>query len=76
LTFSGPRILSTDEVCHVIIGLLDRPRPEVAIPWSRGFIARTSTLLPGFLRRWVIGRLTRKGLARQKEIRRMREAGG
>jgi 3-oxoacyl-[acyl-carrier protein] reductase len=75
LTFSGPRILSVDEVARAIIALLERPRPELIIPWSRGFIARSSTLLPGFLRRWIIGRLTRKGLARQQEILAKRGAG-
>jgi 3-oxoacyl-[acyl-carrier protein] reductase len=69
LTFSGPRILTTDEVARAIIGLLDRPRLELVIPWRRGLLAKTSTLLPGFLHRWVVKRLTRKGTRRQKEIR-------
>jgi 3-oxoacyl-[acyl-carrier protein] reductase len=69
LTFSGPRILSTDEVARAIIGLLAKPRLELVIPWRRGLVAKTSTLLPRFLHRWLVRRLTRKGLDRQKEIR-------
>ncbi|MGD9723501.1 MAG: SDR family NAD(P)-dependent oxidoreductase [Pirellulales bacterium] len=68
LTFSGPRILSTDEVARAIMGLLDKPRRELVIPWSRGFVAKTSNLLPEFLRRRLIARLTRKGRARQEAL--------
>ena len=76
LTFSGPRILSVDEVARAIVGLLDRTkkhRLELIIPWRRGFLAKISTLLPRFLHRRVSASLTQRGLARQKEIRERRD---
>lgn len=70
LTFSGPRILTAQEVASAVVGLLTgRPRAELVIPWSRGALAKISTLLPRSLRRWVTAQLTRKGLARQASIR-------
>jgi len=75
LTFSGPRVLSTDEVARAVIGLLDgKPRLELIIPWSRGLLARVSTLLPRWLHRRISARLTQKGLARQQNIRQQRKS--
>ena len=74
MTFCGLRILSADEVARAIVGLLDKPRRELAIPWSRGLLARSSTILPGWLHRWITARLTSKGLARQKRLRDRRGA--
>jgi len=74
LTFSGPRILTAEEVARAVVGLLQGPpRVELVIPWSRGVLAKISTLLPGPLRRWVTQQLTRKGLARQASIRALRD---
>ncbi len=75
LTFSGPKILSTDDVAKAVLGLLAKPRTELVIPWSRGFLARLSSVMPRFLHRRVVQRLTRKGLSRQEDIRRKRTAG-
>ncbi len=72
LTFSGSRILSTDEVARAVIGLLDKPRGELIIPWQRGLLAKVSTMLPRRLHRWISARLTKKGLARQDQMRRRR----
>ena len=74
LTFSGPRILSADEVARAVANMLQgKPRLELVIPWSRGFLARISMMLPRGLVRRISQSLTRKGLARQQDIRRQRE---
>ncbi len=51
LTFSGSRVLSADEVARAVIGLLDgRPRFELVIPWSRGFLRESARYCPvGFI---------------------------
>ena len=72
LTFSGPRILSTDTVARAIVDLLAKPREEICIPWRRGLLAKTSRLMPRFLNRWVVRRLTNKGLAKQEAVRKTR----
>jgi 3-oxoacyl-[acyl-carrier protein] reductase len=69
LTFSGNRILTSDEVAKAMVGLLTKPRAELVIPWSRGFLARVSGMMPRWLHRRVIQRLTRKGLATQETLR-------
>jgi len=75
LTFSGSRVLSADEVARAVVGLLDgKPRFELVIPWSRGFLARISTLLPRWVHRRISARLTQKGLARQQSIREQRKS--
>jgi NAD(P)-dependent dehydrogenase (short-subunit alcohol dehydrogenase family) len=75
LTFSGPRVLPADEVARAVIGLLHgKPRFELVIPWSRGVLARISTLLPRFIHRRISARLTQKGLARQQSIRQQRKS--
>ncbi len=76
LPFSGGRILSTDVVARAIIGLLAKPRAELVIPWSRGFLAKASMMMPGIFNRWIVKRLTKKGLARQEKIRQQRAATG
>jgi 3-oxoacyl-[acyl-carrier protein] reductase len=73
LTFSGSRILSADEVARAVLGLLNgKPRRELVMPWSRGFLASISMLLPRGVHRWISSRLTRKGLAQQQVIRAQR----
>jgi hypothetical protein len=52
--------------------LAGKPRLELVIPWSRGFLAKASMMLPRGLVRWISRGLTRKGLARQQHIRRQR----
>jgi 3-oxoacyl-[acyl-carrier protein] reductase len=69
LTFSGSRILTADEVARAVVGLLGKPRPQVVIPWSRGLLARSSTVLPRFVHRWISARLTARGLRRQQRMR-------
>jgi hypothetical protein len=39
------------------------------IPWSRGLLARISTIMPRWLHRRIIKRLTRKGLLKQEAMR-------
>lgn len=69
LTFSGPRVLSADEVARALAGRVLRRRPlELWLPSSRGWLARAADLFPGaagLLR----GALVRKGLRRQQARR-------
>ncbi len=74
LTFSGPRVLTTDEVASAIVQLLARPRRELVIPWRRGLLARVSNLLPRALNRRLIKRLASKGRDRQELLRGQRGA--
>jgi NAD(P)-dependent dehydrogenase (short-subunit alcohol dehydrogenase family) len=70
LTFSGARILTAAEVARAVVGLLEGPpRVELVLPWSRGVLAKISTLLPRRAHGWLIRQLTRKGLARQEALR-------
>ena len=68
-TFSGPRILQVDEVVSLIMDRVLTRRPtEVAIPWSRGFLARIGGVFPGLTR--VIGRsLTSRGRKTQQRLK-------
>ncbi len=77
MTFSAPRILSADEVASAIVDLLTgKPRLEVLLPRSRGWLAKLSSLLPRFVQRRITASLTRKGLARQAQLRGQRDASG
>ena len=69
LTFSGSRILTTDEVARATMSLLGKPRPQLVVPWSRGVLARSSMLLPRFVHRWISAQLTARGLKRQQRMR-------
>ncbi len=73
LTFSGSRVLSADEVARAIVRLLvKRPPLELAIPRSRGWLARVSNLFPRGLHRRISARLVAKGLQRQQSLRQRR----
>lgn len=75
LSFSGPRILETDEVVRLIVGRVLRDRPlEAILPWSRGFLARLAGFAPG-LASWLAPALTKKGLAAQARERERQRAG-
>jgi 3-oxoacyl-[acyl-carrier protein] reductase len=77
LTFSGPRILSAHEVAQAVVELLEgKPRLEVVIPWSRGFLAKASMALPRGMVRWITGQLSRKGTARQRQLLEQRKSKG
>ncbi len=77
MTFSAPRILSVDEVARAIVALLSgKPRFELLLPPSRGWLAKLSVFFPRFVQRRVTAGLTRKGLARQAEQRAQRDANG
>jgi 3-oxoacyl-[acyl-carrier protein] reductase len=70
LTFSGPRILSVDEVAQAIVGLLEgKPRFELNLPRSRAWLAKASSLFPRFLKRRITARLMKQGLARQQTLK-------
>ncbi len=71
LTFSGGKVLTADDVAEALVGprvVRARPPMEVWLPRRRGLLARFGDLLPaaGFR----IGEvLTRRGLARQAQLR-------
>jgi 3-oxoacyl-[acyl-carrier protein] reductase len=77
MTFSAPRILSVDEVARAIVVLLSgKPRFELLLPRSRGWLAKLSMFFPRFVQRRVTASLTQKGLARQAALRGQRDANG
>lgn len=48
LTFSGPRVLTTDDVVDAVLGPVHRRRPrEIWLPSTRGVTARVADLFPG-----------------------------
>lgn len=69
LTFSGPRILTVQDIEYAILHqALHRKPLEIYIPLSRGFLARLGDLFPrlGFL---LIPILSKRGRKRQMEYR-------
>ena len=69
MTFSAPRILSVEEVAHAISGLLNgKPRLELLLPRSRGWLAKLSNFFPRGLQRRMTAHLIRKGTARQSQF--------
>ncbi len=69
LTFSGPRLLSVEEVGRAIVEqALERGRLEIILPWSRGFLSKLTSCFPTWAAH-VLPTLTAKGLRRQTAIR-------
>lgn len=69
LTFSGPRILTVEEVNWIILDEVLKKRPlERWIPRSRGWLARLGDLFPG-LSGLILPGLRRKGLRAQARLR-------
>ncbi|MBI4056091.1 MAG: SDR family oxidoreductase [Elusimicrobia bacterium] len=69
LTFSGPRILSVEDVGQLILGpVLSRKPLEIFLPKSRGWLARVADLFPqlGFL---LGPAFQKKGLKRQASLK-------
>lgn len=69
LTFSGPKnILRPEDISKVILELMEKPRPQVCIPESRGFLAKIAGAWP------MIGELFRKSLESkgQKAIQKLK----
>lgn len=57
LTFSGPsKVLKPEDVTEVVMRLMEKPKPMVCIPESRGFLAKVAGAWPR------IGELFRKSL--------------
>lgn len=49
LTFSGPsKILKPGDITREILALMDRPKPEICIPQTRGFLAKVAGGWPKF----------------------------
>ena len=68
LTFSGRRALGVSEVVDAILGPVLRDRPmEIALPLSRGLIAKFGNAFPALGARALAG-MTRSGLKRQQQI--------
>jgi NADP-dependent 3-hydroxy acid dehydrogenase YdfG len=69
MTFTGPRVLTADEVCAELIGpVLDKRPLEVAIPRSRKWLARIVDIVPE-LGKLVHPFFVKQGLAKQKKVR-------
>jgi 3-oxoacyl-[acyl-carrier protein] reductase len=72
LTFSGPRPLTVDEVARVVVDRVLRERPlELAIPLSRGLLARLANTLPAPMLK-LAPLFAARGRKRQEEARRRR----
>ncbi len=68
LTFSGGRVLTTDEVVGDILAVIDRPRRERLLPASRGWMAKLASAFPGLAER-LAQPLRRRGLKAQRRRR-------
>lgn len=69
LSFSGPqKVLQVDDITKVILELMEKPKPQVCIPESRGFLAKIAGAWP------KIGELFRKSLESKgrKTIRKLK----
>jgi 3-oxoacyl-[acyl-carrier protein] reductase len=69
LTFSGPRVLTVEDVAAALLGPVLSRRPlEYVLPASRGWLARLANLLPG-LAGALQPRLQRRGRRGQEAYR-------
>ncbi|MDZ4861326.1 MAG: SDR family oxidoreductase [Candidatus Hydrogenedentes bacterium] len=67
MVFSGPRLLSLDEIGDVIMTrVLQRKELEVAVPWNRAWLSRISAMFPG-LGGSVLPGLIKKGKRHQHQ---------
>ena len=49
LTFSGPnKVLQPEDIVNVIINLMQKPKLQVAVPESRGLLAKIAGAWPAF----------------------------
>ncbi|HZS09731.1 MAG TPA: SDR family NAD(P)-dependent oxidoreductase [Blastocatellia bacterium] len=69
LVFSGPRLLTVEEIARVIVKKVLPRRPlEVIIPWHRGWLARLTDAFPNLA--FTLGPiLHRRGLEKQTRFR-------
>lgn len=51
LTFSGPRALTTDEVCDAVLSALVTKPVEVLLPLQRGLLSKVASLFPAIVRK-------------------------
>lgn len=65
LTFSGGRALTTEEVVRALMGLVARPRRELLLPASRGWMAKLGNSFPG-LTDLLARPLRQRGLREQR----------
>lgn len=69
LTFSGPsKVLSPAEVTRVILDLMEKPKPMICIPETRGFLAKIAGAWPkiGELFRRVLEEKGRKAILERR----------
>jgi 3-oxoacyl-[acyl-carrier protein] reductase len=74
LTFTAPRFLTPAEIADRLTGSILARRPRIVVlPRRRGWLARAADWMP-WVTRLLTPRLTRQGLDRLQQIRRMRES--
>ena len=69
LTFSGPRLLTVEDIGKLILGRVLETAPiEAIIPASRGWMAKIASAFPG-LNKLMMDALVKKGMKKQQAIR-------
>jgi len=72
LTFSGARPLTVEDIEHVLVNDVLPNKPlEVAMPFTRGAVARLADLMPGVAAK-LIPLLSKKGLKAQEAMKKER----
>jgi 3-oxoacyl-[acyl-carrier protein] reductase len=67
LTFSGDKVLTTEEIGQAVIDLIVDPKPELWLPVSRATLAMASNLFPR-VAKVLKGALLKKGLKNQEKF--------
>jgi 3-oxoacyl-[acyl-carrier protein] reductase len=67
LTFSGDKVLTTEDIGKAVLELIEKPKPEVWLPASRATLAMASNLFPG-VAKFLKDALMKKGLKNQEKF--------
>lgn len=68
LTFSGDKILTVEDISKAVFDLIEHPKKEIWLPFSRGSLAIASSLFPGVAKA-LRNNLTKKGMRNQEKMR-------
>jgi 3-oxoacyl-[acyl-carrier protein] reductase len=74
LAFSGPRPLTVEETTHALLRAMEKKPMEIGLPAPRRILAKIGNLAPG-LATILTTKLTAKGLATMRRMRRERRQG-